>query len=562
MTTNNRDSNRKEFNVELHHDQFGRLGSGTLYFGGNRWACVNLSISDSAPELRTGDAKFDLVKAVTDEGTTFSLCDCKANGIALYADYVIDGDLSETEFDSISIRYSDVSEWFLRWRTVDGSVGETLTWKRIPKGIDVTVKTDTEHFDLRSEYRASRRQQGEDLVLHEHVEFVLSAKNGRFSVADVKEKAHELSCLLSILLAYPATLVSVVASRGSGHYHRIYFPTFERPERDEDDRNFSFRCFIQQSALDGRWQSIFDHYYQSKYRKVCWVRLAGMQRYEGFWEYKALGYVSLLDSYLNIRFDGEKRPEPQLPAQRKVNRFRQSLINQLPAMTDEQRDKIIEIASRSFASDEFSLGDKYRLAVAATDPDVTRIINLSSPDFTFIKKIRDRVAHGDDHGLKQEQYPIVIRTESKIALLLTYWAFLDFGLTAQDFIDCLQNTHSRLRLAAMPDSIHLARVTGSAEFFPVTMEKLQLLRGIKGLRLHGCCLEDKNGELTFSDELTERYANWMHDLTKTSGIQDPEKIFGVDKDRARFVSQGYFECGDERLAVHHIWIIKSATSSK
>lgn len=556
MPKNGHNPERKQFDVELHHDQLGRLGSGVLYFGGNQWACVNLSISDNAPELRTDDAKFDLLKAITDEGTTFCLCNCKANGIALYADYVIDGDLSEAAFDSISVRYSDVSEWFLHWRTVDGSVGETLTWKRIPKDINVSVKKNEEHFDLRSEYRASRSQRGEDIVLHEHVEFVFSAKTSQFSLADVKAKTHELSCLLSILLAYPATIVSVVVSQRSGRSYRVHFPTFERPERDKDDSSFWVRCFIQQPALDGRWQSIFDHYYQSKYRKVCWVRLAGMQRYDGFWEYKALGYVSLLDNYLNIMFDGEKPPEPQPPSSKKMDKFRLNLANELPTIPTEGREKIVEIASGAFASDNFNLESKYRLAIAATDADITKIINLSEAEFTLIKKVRNRVAHGDDHGLKQELFPVVIRAESKIALLLTYWAFLDFGLTTQEFIRCLANTHSRLKLAAVIDSVHMARVTGAAEFFPVTIEKLQLLRGIKGLRVHGCCIEDEDGDLTFSEEFTKRYSDWMHDLTKTSGILDPGKIFGVGKDRARFVSQGYFECGDERLAVHHTWVIR------
>ncbi|WP_334014616.1 hypothetical protein [Burkholderia orbicola] len=562
MPKNDHNPERKQFDVELHSDQIGRLGSGVLHFGGNQWASVNLSILNNAPELRTGDAKFDLVKATTSEGATFCLCNCQANGIALFADYVVEGDLSKAEFDLISVRYSDVSEWFLRWRRVDGSAGKSLTWERIPKDIDVTVRTDEEHFGLRSEYCASRSQQGEDLVLHEHVEFVFSAKTSQFSLVDIKAKAHELSCLLSILLTYPATIVSVMVSQGSDRFRRVHFPTFERPERDKEDRSFWVKWFIQQPALDGRWQSLFEHYYRSKYRKICWVRLAGMQRYDGFWEYKALGYVSLLDRYLAIRFDGEKSPNSQPPSSKKIDKFSRHLVNELPAMSVEQRAKIVEIASGAFASDNLDLEGKYRLAIAAMDADIRKIINLSDAEFSLIKKVRNRVAHGDDHGLKQDQYPIVVRTESKIALLLTYWAFLDFGLTTQDFIACLENTHSELKLAAMIDRVHLDRVTGTAEFFPVTREKLQMLRGIKQLGTLGCCIEDDNGDITFSEEFTQKYSDWLHDRTKPPGIQDPKQIFGVDKEQARFVGQGYFECGDERLAVHHIWVIKQASIAK
>ncbi|MBY4639054.1 hypothetical protein K6L44_03355 [Gluconacetobacter entanii] len=556
MRKNDHNSELKNFDIELYHDQLGRLGSGVLSFGDNQWACVNLLISDNALELRTDDAKFDLVKAVTNEGSTFCLCDCKANGIVLYADYVIEGDLKEAAVDSISVRYSDVSEWFLRWRKVDGSVGKTLNWTRIPKDINVSVETDDEHFDLRSAYCSSHSQLGEDLVLHEHVEFIFSARASKFSLTDVKAKTHELSCLLSILLAYPATIISVVVSQGSGRSYRIYFPTFERPERAKDDSSFWVRCFIQQPALDGRWQSIFNHYYQSNYRKVCWVRLSGMQRYDGFWEYKALGYVSLLDSYLNIRFDRASPSESIPPSSKKITKFRQYLTKELPTMLSDERDKIVEIANKTFASTKFNFESKYRLAIQETDTDITKIINLSEDEFSLIKKVRNSVAHGDDHGLEQEQFPVVIRAESKIALLLTYWAFLDFGLTTQEFITCLEKTHSKLKLAAMIDTVHMDRVTGSAEFFSITIEEFQLLQRAKGLRFHGCCIEDDRGNITFSEEYTKMYKDWMHDPTKTSNIQDPERIFGVSKSRARLVNKGYFECKEDNFQVYYMWIIK------
>jgi hypothetical protein len=102
-------------------------------------------------------------------------------------------------------------------------------------------------------------------------------------------------------------------------------------------------------------------------------------------------------------------------------------------LSDEQ-DKIVEIANQVFASTTLYFKDKYRLAIEETDADITKIINLSESEFLLIKKVRDRVAHGDNHGLEQEQFPTVIRAQAKIALLLTYWAFLDFGFTTQEFI--------------------------------------------------------------------------------------------------------------------------------
>jgi hypothetical protein len=555
MSESEIDSGRRKYDVQLHHQQFGPLGAAKLQFGGNGSAYLNFSAA--LPAAFVERSQIDLLRAVTDDGTTFSLCVCKVTGPILSVDYVIEADLPAAQFNSISVRYSEVSEWFLHWQNVEWGVGKTLTWTQIPQGVDVTVKTEDEHFQLRSEIVTSSRKQGEDLVLHEHVEFIFSAKDQRFGPQDLKLKTLEFSCLLSILLGYPATVTNVAASHGTDdRFYRVHFPSFERPERDRDDASFWIRCFIQQPALEGRWQFILDQYYQSRYRKVCWVRLAGMQRYDDFWEYKVLGYVSLLDSYLSIRFKGKKKSTPESPSARRLARFQRDVAKELPTLAESQLEKIAFIADRSFAVDGANFGDKYRLAIAATNRDIVKIIALSDKDFARIKKIRNKIAHGDDHGLRDGEFTAVIQTEAKITLLLTYWAFLDFGLTTQDFIKCLNQTHSKLRFVAALDTLHLSRVSGSAEFFPVTMEKLRCLRGIKGVRSFACCILEESGELNYSEVLTKVYKAWFDDRSRASGVIDAEIIFGVGKDGARVVGHGYFECGDERLEVHQMWIVK------
>jgi hypothetical protein len=138
---------------------------------------------------------------------------------------------------------------------------------------------------------------------------------------------------------------------------------------------------------------------------------------------------------------------------------------------------------------------------------------------------------------------------------------LDFGFTTQEFIAHLEKTHSNIKLAAMIDSVYMQRVTRTAEFFPVSAEKFRLLRGIKGLRFQSCCTENEIGEIEFSEEFTKKYTDWMNDTSKTSTIHDPEQIFGLSKDQARLVNQGYFEYGEDRFAVNHMWIIKKIDPS-
>ena len=284
----------------------------------------------------------------------------------------------------------------------------------------------------------------------------------------------------------------------------------------------------------------------------------------GFWEYKALGYVSLLDSYVTIRSHRAINLPAVRPSAKKLEAFRLAVVKAIPSLSEIQSGALTKVAGSVFANrSRLTFSEKYRHAVAETDRDVLQIICLSNADFSLIKRIRDKIAHGDDPGLREDDFEKVTSTVGKIALLLTYWAFLDFGLTTDDFITSITRTHSALRFSARLDDVHLARVTGSAEFFAVTNEKLDQLMHTKGIGFLACFMREPDGELNFSEEYVAKYQNWQISDSQYSGPLLPEDIFGVDSDAVKFVAHGYFECGERRLEVHHMWIIdRSLVESK
>jgi hypothetical protein len=548
------ETERMGIDVRLVCEAAGATGTGRLHFGGDRWANVSLSDFRGASATFADECKYEVVKAFTEGGQTFSLCVCEVKGSSLFVDYVIEGDIDSSEFENIIVRYHDLSEWFLHLQKIDGEVGESLTWDRVPKSVDVTIKTDTEHFALRSEIKGSRRRQGEDVILHEHVEFVFVAKDRPFNLSDLKTRSHELSSFFSILMLHPVTIAEIRVSNGADDGFRVHFPTTPRPERDFQDLGFSRKSFVQQPWLDGMWQSMLDLYYRSQFRTVVWNRVAGMFRYEGFWEYELLGYVSLLDSYLNIRFKGASVLEA--PAGKKVARFRRALEDEFSILTPAQRERIVQIATTSFSSDKDTFSTRYRQAVQVIDSGIKKIINISDEDFKFILKIRNRVAHGDDHGIVGSDFSRVIRVQSKISLLLLYFVFSDLGVDSKKFANWLGWTRNELRLRAAPDEIHLSRVNGTAEFFAVTEAKLASLRAVKALQINGCCIKYANGELEFSEDLTEHYAAHRRERTKLPIKLTSEAIFGLRPEDARCVGQGYFECGEDRMSVVGMWVVE------
>src|SRR5471030_824946 len=348
MTKTQNSSDQQHLNVTLYHHEREKLGEAELSFGGNRPTQVNFKIS--VPVALTDGELVPLIKAVAENGKIYTLCKCKFYGLRLYADYLIESDIVVPEFDQIVVRYREVSEWFLHWQKIQGQIGEELTWGRKSKPLSVTVSTTEEQFTLSSEHIGYSERIGEDLMIHEHVEFIFKTTGRKFNLPDLGEKTHELSCLLSILIAYPATVMNVKVGLENGNFSQVHFLGYAHPERDVSDSGFSIKWFIQKPKIEDKWQTIFDHYYKSIYRNICWVRLAGMQRYEGFWEYKALGYVSLLDRYVTIQYGNSRKVEAGSVLPEKLREFRQEVTCVVPSLSKSDIDNIAKVADHIFAS--------------------------------------------------------------------------------------------------------------------------------------------------------------------------------------------------------------------
>ncbi len=546
-----------EFKVEVYDDVLGELGSGTLHFGAERWTHINfdsLAVFEVLPEGKIHRA----LKAKTESGAWFTLFNCKRIDSSVGAAYVIAGDVSGN-FKRIEIRYSDISEWYMPWQRLDGNVGETINWVHPMKHLSTIVKTRHEKFALTSSSETSITRSGEDHVIHEHVLFCFERLNGHFSPEDMQTKALELSNLLSILIAYPLSIISVQVVCENGYTHRTFFSTFKRVERDVSDNGFSLRCFIQQQSIHDRWENIFNRYFSSAYRKVTWTRLAGMQRYKGFWEYRALGYVTLLDKYVAQRYrevTGGKKI-PVLLSSKAETQLDAALKTLFQPLEENQHTALITIVNDLFAHErDLHFGEKYRHVISASDQDMVKIVNLSKTDFRLIKEVRDNIAHGEALDLLEADLERIDPIINKIVLLMTYWAFMDFGLTNDDFLRCLNTTHNSLRFRAQPDDVHIDRMTKPESFFSVSKQEFDKLSGIKSIRANACFKRSASGTIEYAEEHSTTYRNWMASVASRPAVTNHADIFGVAQERITYLSPAYIECGDESLELMTAWFIQ------
>ena len=179
--------------VDVYHSDHEEIGHGTLSFGSGNWAHVAFNLTSLSKKF-TDDKTWHVLKARTSDGHVFSLFECKTNGFAFYANYVIDGDVDSAQFKRIGIRYSEISAWFLKWHSIDGLVGEKLVWSKEFKPFFAKIKSGSEQFTVKSEYVGNLKKQGEDHALHEHIEFVFEHTNGKF---DLPTSWNFITCLFS-----------------------------------------------------------------------------------------------------------------------------------------------------------------------------------------------------------------------------------------------------------------------------------------------------------------------------------------------------------------------------
>lgn len=544
-------SGQYSYTVQVLHDDLRDVGEATLLFGVEHWPHVRFENWQAHSHFVDGK-KYDRLSAITKDGQIFTLINCSLTSFNLSVDYVIAGDVS-TQFKSISIRFNDISEWFMPFRKVEEKIDPESANPDRNKQISAAIISENQSFNLSSEPVVRITKSGEDHIVHEHILFTFERTDGVFFAKDLREKSHELSTLLSILIAIPLYLVSVQITCDDGTMHYVYFPTFKNKEQDSLRKSWS-DYFVTKSLLDGRWQEIFENYYKSHFRKVSWVRLAGMQRYEGFWEYKTLGYVSLLDKYVDQITVGMKKKSSKAD-DIKDTRVHAALQVILPRLTLEQERAVFDVMVEYFMGGrKLAFRDKYNCVLDKMDSAIQSIINLSNKDFEKIKEIRDAIAHGNALDLVETDYGKIEIIVNKIALLITYWAFIDFGLTNEDFLKCLQN-HSQLHLRADIDRVELARVTKTAGFFKVEKGKFSQLSQTKGIKVQACFLVDSEGGIKYAEEYAAALNAWTK--RRLSGVIPIAEIFRQDIEKITYWGQAYIECGTERLELFQAYFIDS-----
>lgn len=554
MSKDSRSDYRRTERVKLSHPDVGDIASGALTYGYGCFANLQIDWRSPKPRLTPEQLARGLL-AVGERGQRLSLFNCEQDGHSLYPEFVTEGELKGSDVVRFEVRYTDISEWFFQQMVVCGEPGKEVEWREMPSPLVAQVSQPDHHFKVESFYVSTIAQQGEDRNLHQHFEFRFTATQDRFTLANVKQQAHQFSNLLSILLAHPCSIVSVDVYADDKHGAHLYYPVRTRrsaEDTSEDPERISFRSFFTlKSDLDPHWDSVVKKFFASEYRGVIWSRLAGMQHHEGFWEHRVLGYVTLLDGYVSERIKKAKG-KPMLPPKQK-RAFVQRLGSKRLALTTQQQETLMAAVTEIFSQHD-TFASKFKKLIEELDADVYKIINLSADDLKLIKALRDQVAHGLELSFKERNLTPVLVIVNRIVLLLMHLFFLEVDLEKGLFLRGLERPFNKLRRESEIDEVHLARVLKPGNFLQMTPYALRKLRMRPKLLFNCCITRNSKGVIGYSEKLSR---DLQHKQRDHSTIK-PHELLGIPDDAVTFLFDAYFEAGSDIERVNSIVMIDLA----
>lgn len=546
-----------EFAVQIEIPNGESIHNAKLTFGAGEE--VRLSWTDPRDTARLHATDMSRVTVLSDEKGSLTLIECKIYDYFAIANYAIAGDIP-SGFTRFSVRYTNVSEWFFEGQSVVGNIGESLTWRNPPPSLHAAIRTDVEEFTIESKHEWSHKRSGEKRVIHEHIAFQFDFKEPPTDFYVLREKVLDLACLFGILLTEPLSIASIHVWREDGHRMPVYFPFYESNERD-GTRGIREICLVPRSALDSIWQQVLQGYFSSKLRRLVWRRLAGMQRYKGFWEYRILGYVSLLDQ-MTTQISMSVGHKEKTINRKKLDAFKSELSKLSSKLSSSQNEEVLRAAETAFSSKQYlSFPDRFSEALNRTNHDFVRILKFSKDDFEEIKKLRDQVAHAQEISIQNADLTRVTFIINKIKLLLTWWLCTEIGVNLKTLALGLERSFGELRFHSGIDHAHLAKLTESAQFFSVSKDCMEAIKESKTGKDFPCFTRNPSGEIEFSEYHSGRYRDWILGVHQRMGQVSHGEIFGIADHFVEYIPKAYLESEGTHYNYHSIYIIINSDRS-
>lgn len=488
---------------------------------------------------------------------TYTLIGCDARSFSVHPKFIIKN-LNVQKLTGVEVELLGLADWFYP----PGLLGEVPDNHEL---FSTTVKINKKNFAVTGLcYRSTETDDEQRPRLTATIR--LRCLDSTITVEDGESISRDVCRLFSLLLSLPLSIKRCwLLTRDKRNRLPFHFWNSANPENLFDKSRVAL---IYPGYIDNdRWGYLFRNFFSRKAFRKIWPRLIYCFHHIGAWEFQLLSYVSVLDAYLEACTEKKgNRIKDELFA--KIKEEMQAIVTKYKDENPEEPASVFDNLAEGLKwlsnSDLTTIEQKFGYFLGILDNEIRLIIGFTEPEFTILKKIRHKTAHGnpapisDPKNLTKEMV-----LGDKLRVLLMYLVYLDFGFSSIDFIRVLSFCMASFKLNANLDRMRIDRAEKLKPFYAVDAENLKIAGGQSKNKLYLALNPPVSGSLyTVNAEATQSLYEWFNNLRRKPVTQLDEylKIKYPKLSDPIATSSGYIYCDDEYLNIHMSIFILSESS--
>ncbi|CAD5351276.1 conserved protein of unknown function [Enterobacter cancerogenus] len=254
------------------------------------------------------------------------------------------------------------------------------------------------------------------------------------------------------------------------------------------------------------WTNVINKSYENVSFDKIWSRFYGMLSYNSYWEYDFLGFISILDYYLSLKYKFNKKH---------LNSFKNRYITQMNNISK----------------------------------NINKFISLSLEQFQRLLNVRNGVAHSDPDKLDVlDDISFLMILKKRLIILLNYLALKDLGISDNIYADSALDSFNPILLHSMPSKKWLHKVIGDTQTVILLKENFEQLKKTSQNINNLIIIRKKTDEIIYEDRLTKIFNKNMH-----TAYEKYENICDyVDNEITKYIDGKFVSKYTDRLHIHTI----------
>ncbi|MBF9790528.1 hypothetical protein I4O39_15230, partial [Enterobacter hormaechei] len=318
----------------------------------------------------------------------------------------------------------------------------------------------------------------------------------------IKESRH--ICLLFTLL----TLIQLhINFAWIVHKNKRYCIYFQSIKQNSIPKTEWYHSIIDLKQIDSdTWINIINNSYKNISFDRIWARFYGMLSYNSYWEYDFLGFMSIFDYYLSLKYKFKKQH---------LNSFKNRYIAQ---MNDVSKN-------------------------------INRFISLSSGQFERLLIIRNGVAHSDPDKLDVlDDISVLMILKKRLIILLNYLALKDLGISDNTYANSALCSFNPILLNSAPSKKWLHKILGDTKTVILQKVNFEQLKNNSQSTINLIIISNRAGEFIYDVRLTDMLNKQIHTI---HGKYDNTCDY-IDNEFTKYIDGKFMSKYTDRLHIHTI----------